>query len=114
MTTDRSDPYAVLGLTAHATQEEVRRAYLALLRQHHPDVRRPGDPTDDAVSDATLQQAIAAYLVLGDPASRARFDRRTTASTAAPRVRIRVTRPTPGRADQPPILAGPVRWHPSR
>lgn len=113
MTGDRSDPYAVLGLTSHATQEEVRRAYRTLLRQHHPDLRQPGDPTEDAVSGAVLQQAISAYLVLGDPASRARYDHRAT--TAAPRVRIRTAaRRAPGPPDQPPIVAGPVRWHASR
>ena len=114
MTGDRSDPYAVLGLTAEATQEQVRHAYRALLRQNHPDTRPLSDPVDAATTSTTLQQAIAAYTVLGDPARRARYDRRASQQTTAP---------TPVRPawlfaldepEQPPIQAGPVRWHRSR
>lgn len=31
------EPYAVLGLTRHATDEELRTRWKALIRQHHPD-----------------------------------------------------------------------------
>lgn len=37
------DPYAVLGLTHDATDEEVKRAYRALAKKYHPDMN-PGDP----------------------------------------------------------------------
>ena len=115
MTGDRRDLYAVLGLTPQATQEQVRHAYRTLLRQNHPDTRPLGDAAELAASSTTLQQAIAAYTVLGDPARRARYDHPVTPQPT--------TAPTPVRAawlyslddpDEPPIQAGPVRWHRSR
>ncbi|WP_192723252.1 J domain-containing protein [Mycobacterium sp. OAS707] len=33
------DPYAVLGVRATATADEIRRAYLRQVRIHHPDAR---------------------------------------------------------------------------
>lgn len=36
------DPYAVLGVDPSTDIAQIRRAYLAQLRRHHPDVR-PGD-----------------------------------------------------------------------
>ena len=112
MTIDRTNLYAVLGLTSHATQEQVRHAYRALLRKHHPDTRDLGDPVQATNADAALQHVIAAYAVLGDPDRRAAYDqtlepRRTTAPDPARRP-LR----TPGAdSHQSPIQAGPVRWH---
>ena len=114
MTGDRSDPYAVLGLTPQATQEQVRHAYRTLLRQNHPDTRPLSDPADDAASSTTLQQAIAAYTVLGDPARRARYDQRTSQQTTTPTPVRPAWLFTLDEPDQPPIQAGPVRWHRSR
>ena len=115
MTGDRSDLYAVLGLTSQATQEQIRRAYRTILRENHPDTRPVGDPGDDAASNATLQRAIAAYTVLGDPLSRAGYDRHTSPRQTSTRSPIRpVWRFPHERTGQPPIQAGPVRWHPSR
>ena len=114
MTGDRSDLYAVLGLTSQATEEEIRRASRTLMRQHHPDTRAPG-ASDDASSNTRLQQAISAYTVLGDPARRARYDHRTTPDRTSNPTRIpTVLRFPQGLRAQPPILAGPVRWHRSR
>ena len=61
MTGERSDLYAVLGLTPQATQQQVRHAYRTLLRQNHPDTRPLSAPAEHAASHTTLQQAIAAY-----------------------------------------------------
>ena len=112
MPADRTDPYAVLGLTPQATQEQIQRAYRTLMRRHHPDTRPLGDPADNAASTTTLQQVIAAYAILGDPARRARYDHRTTAHPTSTPTRTRpVLRFPQSTADQPPIQAGPVRWH---
>jgi curved DNA-binding protein CbpA len=111
MTADAKDLYSVLGLTPQATQEQIRRAYRTVLRQNHPDTRPPANAVDDAASTTALQQAIAAYIVLGDPARRAGYDRRTTPRLTRPSVSVRVVRRFTG-ADpqQPPIQVGPVHW----
>lgn len=112
MKMDRPDPYAVLGLAPGATQDQIGRAYRALLRQHHPDTRAPGDPPHDALSDAALQHVLAAYAVLRDPIRRADYDQQTGADSRPP---VPPTPPeTPARYEshgRPPIVAGPVRWH---
>jgi DnaJ-class molecular chaperone len=115
MTAERTDLYAVLGLPPEATQEQIRRAYHTLLRQNHPDSRPLGDPADSAASDTTTRQAIYAYAVLGDPIRRAGYDQHITArrtSTGTPlHPAPRFTHRSP---EQPPIQAGPVRWHHDR
>ena len=111
---ERTDPYAVLGLTPQATQEQIRRAYRALLRHNHPDSRPPNDPAGDAASNSTLQEVIAAYAILGDPARRAGYDHRTSTHPTRTRTPTMMSRAAPfpeNRPDQPPIQAGPVRWH---
>jgi DnaJ-class molecular chaperone len=114
MKRDLRDLYATLGLSSQATQGEIRRAYYALMRHHHPDTRTRADVTDTD-ANATLQQVIAAYTVLGDPARRAVYDRSTTPQQARTPTSTRPPRRFAWRGpEQPPIQAGPVRWHPSR
>jgi hypothetical protein len=76
--TRSADPYATLGVSPGATDEEIKRAWKKLAREHHPD-RNPGDP--DA---ARRFKAIAdAYAILGDPDARKKLQTergRTTAS----------------------------------
>lgn len=64
------DPYAALGLGRTATAEDIRRAYRGLAKELHPDVR-PGD----AQAEERFKRATAAFNLLSDPASKARFDR---------------------------------------
>lgn len=64
------DPYAALGVSRSATADEVRRAYRALAKDLHPDVR-PGDKQ----AEDRFKRATAAFNLLSDPAVRARFDR---------------------------------------
>lgn len=116
MTRDPEGLYGVLGLTPQATQAQVRRAYRSLLRQNHPDTR----PPDEAVADATLQRASAAYAVLGDPDRRAGYDESaarqgtTRRSLITPVAVRRVQGFVPGGSQPSPIRAGPVRWHRGR
>ncbi|WP_270889045.1 J domain-containing protein [Pedococcus sp. 5OH_020] len=114
MTVDRSDPYAVLGLSPHATQEQIRHAYRTLMRQHHPDTRTAVAPADAATAAAntTLQRAIAAYATLGDPARRAEYDQRVTQGARSTPTRVGAGVRYPGNPpNQPHIVVGPVRWH---
>lgn len=63
------DPYEVLGLTAKATADEIKKAYRKLVRTSHPDLH-----PDDAAAEARFKAISAAYDLLKDPETRARFD----------------------------------------
>lgn len=113
MTVHDRSPYAVLGLTAQATPEQIRRAYRTLVRENHPDTKPAGEPPDDAESAITLQQVIAAYSVVGDPVRRAAYDHHATPPQRQPSIPSRtVRRSTLGEPQQSPIQAGPVLWRP--
>jgi hypothetical protein len=84
-----ADPYAVLGVRRDATAEEVRRAYLALARRHHPDANSQGGPAARAAAERRMQEVNAAWAVLGDAARRAAHDERD-------RGRRRTGAPDPG------------------
>jgi DnaJ-class molecular chaperone len=64
-----ADPYASLGLTKSATAAEIKAAYRKLARAHHPDLH-----PDDKGAEARFKALSAAYDLLKDPATRARFD----------------------------------------
>ncbi|GAA1598793.1 J domain-containing protein [Kribbella karoonensis] len=95
-----SDPYAVLGVTAQASDDELDQAFRRLVRRLHPDTRRSVEPD----ADARLQDLLNAYATLRDPIRRAAYDRDRagTADVVVPD------------DDPAPIRFGPVRWHPSR
>lgn len=63
------DPYAALGVSKTATQDEIRKAYKKIAKTSHPDLN-PGDP---AAADR-FKAASAAHDLLKDPERRARFD----------------------------------------
>jgi curved DNA-binding protein CbpA len=102
------DPYAVLGVTPQATQDEINRAYRRLVRRHHPDTR-PEDPAP-ADSPATLEQVLAAYAILRDPSRRAEYDRRHAPRTAR-RTPPTVRHVDPDSRTEFTIRVGPVRYH---
>ncbi|THA39917.1 J domain-containing protein [Streptomyces sp. A1547] len=63
------DHYAVLGLRAEASPEQITSAYRTLIRALHPDAR-PSGPS----ADAELAEVIDAYQTLHDPLRRSAYD----------------------------------------
>lgn len=70
------DPYGLLGVPRGASQEDVRRAYRKLVRQHHPDAN-PEDPA----AEERFKEIQAAYETLSDPKKRREHDERARSST---------------------------------
>lgn len=106
MTSPSPDYYAVLRIPRGASQQEIARAYRALMRRHHPDVAG-----DDALP-AELELIMQAFAVLRDPKRRAAYDREVPAAAAAGEsgrqpqdVPVRVVRPR-----EPLLRVTPVRW----
>lgn len=62
------DLYEVLGVSRDATQEEIRKAYRRLAREHHPDV------SDDRDAEHRIKEINLAYQTLSDPARRRQYD----------------------------------------
>ncbi len=54
------DPYSILGLTANATDEEVKEAYRTLARKYHPDNYGDDNPLKDLANEK-MQEVNAAY-----------------------------------------------------
>jgi DnaJ-class molecular chaperone len=63
------DPYQVLDVPRDASDEAIRRAYLKLVKELHPDV----NPSRAAAE--RFKKVTAAYDIVGDPARRRQFDR---------------------------------------
>ena len=63
------DYYATLGVTKAATEKEIKQAFRKFARKHHPDVN-PGDTR----AETRFKEINEAYEVLGDPATRKKYD----------------------------------------
>jgi len=68
------DPYEVLGVGHRSAPTEIRRAYLALARQHHPDAQAGAGAADRARSEARMREINDAWALLSDPDRRRRYD----------------------------------------
>jgi molecular chaperone DnaJ len=69
---DRPDYYKILGVGKNASDEEIKKAYRKLARQHHPD-RNPGDKR----SEERFKEISQAHDVLSDADKRKAYDRGT-------------------------------------
>ena len=65
----QQDFYAVLGVPASATQDEIKKKYRSLASKHHPD-KNPNDPK----AADTFKAISEAYTTLGDAEKRKQYD----------------------------------------
>ncbi|MBI5388661.1 MAG: J domain-containing protein [Verrucomicrobia bacterium] len=63
------DYYEVLGVSRTASDEEIKKSFRKLARQHHPDVAK-----DKKRAEEKFKEINEAYEVLGDPAKRKKYD----------------------------------------
>ena len=81
------DYYAILGVSAGATPQEIRKAYRTKARSCHPDVN-----ADDPGCEERFKDVAEAYEVLSDPARQAAYDRQRLARQRVTQPRVVVTR----------------------
>lgn len=131
---DRIDPpdhYAALQVEASASQQEIARAYRALMRNLHPDIEHPdveggslggtaaGQPAEARNHEARtndLLRIMQAFAVLRDPGRRAAYDQSRAAGKPVSRpqagpqsIPVRYVRSQAGQP-RPTIRITPVRW----
>lgn len=66
-----SNYYEALGLGKGATDEEIKKAYRKLAREHHPDMVKDGDKDSARKRFIEINEA---YKVLSDPQKRKQYD----------------------------------------
>ena len=64
------DPYEVLGVSKNASEAEIKKAFRALAKKHHPDTH-----ANDPKAVKKFQEISAANEIVGDKEKRAQYDR---------------------------------------
>ncbi|EGI65031.1 DnaJ-like protein subfamily C member 16 [Acromyrmex echinatior] len=75
------DPYKILGVSKHATLQDIRKAYKHLVKEWHPD------KTDHPMAEDKFVEITKAYELLTDPERRRKFDNHGITEEGIPRQR---------------------------
>lgn len=75
------DPYKILGVSKHATLQDIRKAYKHLVKEWHPD------KTDHPMAEDKFVEITKAYELLTDPERRRKFDNHGITEEGIPRKR---------------------------
>lgn len=73
------DPYQILGVPQSATDDQIRKAYLKLVKELHPDVN------PSKVAEERFKKVTAAHDIIGDPERRRRYDAGEIDASGEPR-----------------------------
>jgi len=68
----KRDYYEILGVERNASEEDLKKAYRRLARQHHPDTQT--GEKDKKAAEEKFKEINEAYAVLGDQEKRRRYD----------------------------------------
>ncbi|PKL78061.1 MAG: hypothetical protein CVV27_03980 [Candidatus Melainabacteria bacterium HGW-Melainabacteria-1] len=68
----QKDYYKILGLDRKASQQEIKKAFRRLAREHHPDANPQGNGRPEV--NQRFKDVAEAYEVLGDPERRRQYD----------------------------------------
>ncbi len=74
------DPYATLGVSRNAGNDEIRSAFRKLAKELHPDMN-----PNDKVAAERFKRVSAAYEIIGDPPKRRQFDSGEIDASGEPR-----------------------------
>ncbi|HJK47795.1 MAG TPA: J domain-containing protein, partial [Methanocorpusculum sp.] len=74
--------YTILGVPQNASPEMIKKAYVLLVKQYHPD-RAGSDEAKQEEYNERLLEIMASYEILSDPVKRAEYDAELSGTESA-------------------------------